>query len=51
MEKNLKLEDFMEGKTDALSIKQKYLKTISKEEKKNKNYIYNSKCYRFKNSG
>ena len=36
MKKNLKLEDFMEGKTDALSIKQKYLKTISKEEKKTK---------------
>ena len=36
MEKNLKLEDFMEGKTDALSIKQKYLENIPKEEKKTK---------------
>lgn len=36
MEKNLKLEDFMEGKTDALSIKQKYLENIPKGEKKTK---------------
>ena len=36
MNKNLKLEDFMDGKTDAISIKQKYLKKITKKDKKTK---------------
>ena len=30
----MKLEDFMNGKTDAVSIRQKYLKDISKKDKK-----------------
>ena len=36
MIKDLKLEDFMNGKTDAMSIKQKYLKKITKKDKKTK---------------
>ena len=32
----MKLEDFMNGKTDAVSIRQKYLKDISKKDKKTK---------------
>ena len=34
--KNMELEDFMNGKTDAISIRQKYLKDISKVNKKQK---------------
>ena len=36
MNKKLELEDFMDGKTDASSIKHKYLKNITKKAKKTK---------------
>ena len=36
MKNNLELKDFMDGKTDAASIKKKYLKEVDKKEKKQK---------------